>query len=103
MKSTNLDRVKDSQPNTGGWPSGKDSGVSDLPIWNYASPIGTILRLPQVSRKTGMARSSIYAAIAKNLFPRQIKLSVRCVGWLESDIDAWVSERISAMKGNSHE
>ena len=50
-----------------------------------------ILRLPEVMRRTGLKRSSLYAKIAKGSFPSQILLSINMVGWRESAIDAWVA------------
>jgi prophage regulatory protein len=53
-----------------------------------------ILRLKEVKAKTGLSRSSIYGKIAKREFPRQIKLGIRMVGWLEEEIDAWIAEKV---------
>ncbi len=52
----------------------------------------TILRLPQVKIRTGLSRSSIYAAIQQGTFPPQIQLGVRSVGWLETDITSWIEQ-----------
>ena len=52
-----------------------------------------IERLPAVIARTGLSRSSIYAAIANGAFPTSIKLSVRAVGFMSEEIDAWISER----------
>ncbi len=57
--------------------------------------MGAIIRLPQVIKKTGLCRSSIYAAIADGRFPAQIKLTKRSSGWLESEIDQWISDRVA--------
>jgi prophage regulatory protein len=54
-----------------------------------------ILRLPTVIEKTGKPRSTIYWMIENNLFPKQIKLSVRSVGWLESEVNAWIEQRVN--------
>lgn len=56
----------------------------------------SILKLRTVSARTGLARSTIYAFIAEGHFPRQISLGPRSVGWLESDINDWISSRIAA-------
>jgi prophage regulatory protein len=53
-----------------------------------------ILRLPDVKKTTGLSRSSIYLRIANNEFPKAISLGGRAVGWLNSDIDEWINERI---------
>ncbi|MDE0879134.1 MAG: AlpA family transcriptional regulator [Sphingomonas bacterium] len=52
-----------------------------------------ILRLPEVKSRTGLSRSSIYAKIADDTFPKQKKLGHRIVGWFESDVTAWITAR----------
>ena len=54
----------------------------------------TILRLPAVKTRTGLSRSSIYLRIRNNTFPEPISLGARAVGWVASDIDAWIDEQI---------
>ena len=56
--------------------------------------IHSILRLPLVKSRTGLSRSSIYLGIAQGTFPKQISLGKRTVGWVESEIEAWVSDQI---------
>ena len=52
------------------------------------------LRLPEVIARTGLKRSSIYAAIQAGTFPAQIPLGERAVGWDESEVSAWIESRI---------
>lgn len=52
-----------------------------------------ILRLPEVKRRTGKSRSSIYLDISKGIFPQSITIGSRSVGWLESDIQQWIDMR----------
>jgi prophage regulatory protein len=54
----------------------------------------TLLRLPAVKARTGLSRSTIYDQIQCGLFPKQIPLGPRAVGWLESDIDSWIESHI---------
>ncbi|MFM0205698.1 AlpA family phage regulatory protein [Paraburkholderia fungorum] len=61
---------------------------------NTPPGVQTILRLRDVSRMTGLSRSTIYAAMAAGHFPRQIRLTERCVGWSDSEISDWLNERI---------
>ena len=56
----------------------------------------TLLRLPMVMHITGLARSTIYKLVSQNQFPVPIKLSKRAVGWLQSEVEAWVSSRVRA-------
>ncbi|CAA9890372.1 DNA-binding transcriptional activator AlpA [Candidatus Methylobacter favarea] len=53
-----------------------------------------ILRLPSVKELTGLSRSTIYLRISKNEFPPSISLGARAVGWIESEIEAWLSAQI---------
>lgn len=61
-----------------------------------------ILRLPEVKKRTGLSRSSIYLRIAAGDFPASISLGGRAVGWLEQDIDEWIVERIEQSRINDH-
>lgn len=54
-----------------------------------------ILRLKAVILRTGLARSSIYERIQDKTFPSPIGLGGRSVGWLESEINAWIAARIT--------
>lgn len=53
-----------------------------------------LLRLPDVSARTGLGKSAIYAGIAAGNFPPGVKLSRRATAWPSSEIDAWIAERI---------
>jgi prophage regulatory protein len=57
------------------------------------------LRLPQVRATTGLSKSTIYARIAEGTFPKQIPLGPRLVVWVESDIQNWIAEQVSAARG----
>jgi prophage regulatory protein len=57
-----------------------------------------LLRLPQVIQRTGLSRSSIYAAVKRGEFPKSIQLGPRAVAWPSGEIDAWVQARIDAGK-----
>jgi len=59
----------------------------------------TIIRLPQVIKKTGLSRSTIYALESCGEFPRKINLSSRTMGFLESEVDAWIVAKVEARNG----
>jgi len=54
-----------------------------------------IMRLPEVIKSTGLARSTIYKKISENDFPAQISLGAQSVGWVETDIQDWIQGKIS--------
>lgn len=60
-----------------------------------ANMLQAILRLPKVKDRTGKSRSGIYDGMAEGTFPRQIRLGPRAVGWLEDEIDRWISDRVA--------
>jgi prophage regulatory protein len=73
---------------------------------NMAAPIQTaltILRRKQVEARTGLSRSSIYARLRQNpkrpgdydpTFPKPISVGAKAVGWIEAEIEAWLTAQI---------
>ena len=57
-----------------------------------------ILRLHAVKARCGLSRSTLYNQMAAGEFPLPISLGARSVGWLESEINAWISARINASR-----
>jgi prophage regulatory protein len=55
--------------------------------------MNAILRLPTVKGRTGLSRSTIYLRVADGSFPRPVSIGSRAIGWLESDIEAWIMHR----------
>jgi prophage regulatory protein len=55
----------------------------------------SILRLPAVRAATGLSRSTIYARIAAGTFPKPIPLGTHAVGWIASEINAWIQQLIT--------
>lgn len=54
-----------------------------------------LMRLAEVIERTGLSRSMIYLSIRNGDFPPNVRLGPRCVGWIESEIDAWIQGRIN--------
>jgi prophage regulatory protein len=54
-----------------------------------------ILRYRGVMTTTGLARSTIYLRMAEGTFPRPISLGGRAVGWLEEEVEDWLSTQIA--------
>ena len=61
----------------------------------------TILRRPQVEQRTALSRSTLYRYLEDGDFPKLVRLGLRAVGWLESDISDWIAARVKgARPGN---
>ena len=53
-----------------------------------------ILRLHSVIKQTALSRSGIYQKMSEGKFPKPISLGSRAVGWISSEIEEWISQRI---------
>lgn len=61
---------------------------------NGEGDMNAILRLPEVKMRVGLSRSAIYLAVSRKEFPRPVQLGARAVGWLESEVEDWIRERV---------
>lgn len=52
-----------------------------------------VLRRKDLKPATGLHPSTIYKMIASGEFPPPVKLGLKAVGWLKSDVDAWLARR----------
>ena len=53
-----------------------------------------LLRIAQVIDRVGMSQTTIYDRMKKGTFPKPVPLGT-LVGWVESEIDAWIDARIA--------
>lgn len=59
-----------------------------------------IVRMRDVMRMIGLSKPSIYRMIQQGSFPRSVPLGVAAVGWIRSDVERWIAERVS-MRDNA--
>ncbi|MBO2975426.1 AlpA family transcriptional regulator [Burkholderia pseudomallei] len=53
-----------------------------------------ILRIKQLVERTNLSRATLYVLMASDpTFPKKIKLTARSIGFLESEVDAWIAAR----------
>ena len=52
-----------------------------------------ILRRTEVEKRIRLSRATLYAMIAEGTFPKPIRIGKRAVGWTESSLSAWLSDR----------
>lgn len=53
-----------------------------------------LIRLKEVMRVTGLARSTVYKYIAEESFPKPVSLGERCVGWVDDEVQDWIMAKI---------
>lgn len=76
--------------------------VASAPAVPLNSQTPTVLRLKQVIERIGLRRSSVYALMNPKspyfdpTWPRPFKLGASSVGWLDSEISAWITQRAAA-------
>jgi prophage regulatory protein len=54
-----------------------------------------IIRLNEVINRTGLGKTSLYKFIKAKTFPQPIALGERAVGWVEAEVDQWITARIN--------
>lgn len=63
-----------------------------MPEANNNTP--RFLRPPEADRVSGLRKTQRYSLESQGKFPARVKLSERCVAYVESEVLAWVAERI---------
>jgi prophage regulatory protein len=65
-----------------------------VPILASPGPNGPrMLRLPDVVKRVGLGRSSIWKMVKAHTFPMPLRLAQRAVGWPSEEVDQWVQAR----------
>ena len=53
-----------------------------------------LIRRPEVLERVGLSSSTLYEMTAAGEFPAPIPIGRQAVAWLDSEVDAWINERI---------
>lgn len=56
----------------------------------------TLIRLPEVVRRTGRSRSRIYDDIKAGTFPAPVKIGARAIAFPLEEINLWIESRMAA-------
>ena len=62
----------------------------------YAEPAPPrrLLRRAEVMNRVGLSKSTLYSRIPAGTFPKPVTLG-SSVRWVESEVEGWISERVS--------
>jgi prophage regulatory protein len=69
---------------------------------DYGQAAGlTVIRHADVCKKLGISAASLFDMISRGDFPKPFPIipQGRSVGWLESEVDAWIVDRRMIMQG----
>lgn len=58
-----------------------------------------IIRIKEVLNRVGLSKSSLYSYISQGKFPRPCKIGLRAIGFMESEVNAWLEERAEQRGG----
>ena len=59
-----------------------------------ATTTSRLMRRPEVLARVGLSSSTLYEMIASGDFPAPIPIGRQAVGFLESEVEAWIKNRI---------
>lgn len=60
-----------------------------------------LLRRAQVTQRTGLSRSTLYARIKAGTFPEPVYLTPSTPAWVASEVDAWIGNLICQRDRNA--
>jgi prophage regulatory protein len=60
-----------------------------------------LLRLPEVCRVAGLGRAMIYRLQARGSFPQSVKITEHAVGWIDTEVQAWLARRAGLRRSNA--
>lgn len=67
---------------------------------NTINTAPAILRMRELTRFIGLSKASIHRMINAGTFPGSVPLGVAAVGWMRSDVERWIADRVS-MRDNA--
>ena len=85
---TNDDKTKLSTPT---FAKSEPTSPAAAPV-DPAKPI-RLLRIQQVLELVGLKKATVYQLHRTGQFPRKVKITSRAVGWVEEEVQQWLTER----------
>ena len=61
----------------------------------HANPPLALLRRPEVARRTGLSRSTLYARMKAGTFPKPVYLTPTTPAWIEAEIEGWIATLVT--------
>jgi prophage regulatory protein len=71
-----------------------------MPLAETPQKSVVLLRLAHVVEITKLPPSSVYAEMRDGDFPRPVALSANRVAWIESEVQAWIRDRIEKYRAD---
>ncbi len=58
-------------------------------------PAIKLLRRREVEEITGLSRAGIYEQMTEGVFPKPVRIGLRAVAWVDSEVAKWQRKRIA--------
>lgn len=55
-----------------------------------------IIRKPEVRARVGLSDVQIWRLERAGKFPKRVQIGPKAVGWVESEVDEWIDEKVEA-------
>jgi len=75
------------------------ASLSVILAHDAAPPPFRVLRRQVTCDAVGLKTAALYRLVQKGQFPKPIKISTKLVGWVESEVIAWLESRIAHRDG----
>ncbi|EMF0893135.1 MULTISPECIES: helix-turn-helix transcriptional regulator [Enterobacteriaceae] len=59
-----------------------------------------LIRLPEVLARTGYCKAWIYHLISEGRFPQPVKIGLRAIAFVESEVEEWIQSVIETTRKN---
>ncbi len=56
------------------------------------------IKLKEVQRRSSLSKTTIYEMMKTGSFPKNIPITIKSVVWIESEIENWMQNRVSASR-----
>ncbi|MGG2141677.1 helix-turn-helix transcriptional regulator [Symbiopectobacterium sp. RP] len=63
----------------------------------------SLISAKEVLRRVQRSKAWLYKQLSKNAFPRSVKIGTRSISFIESEVEHWIKEQISASRDGRHE
>lgn len=77
----------------------RSGAMADRPSEKRTDEPIRFIRASEIAARLGVARPTIYGWVEAGRFPPPIHLGPRVVGWIRSEFDAWIHNRIAETRG----
>ncbi|EAM7265628.1 AlpA family phage regulatory protein [Salmonella enterica] len=65
---------------------------------NNNSDNQTLISAKEVLKRVQRSKAWLYKQISKDAFPRPVKIGTRAISFIESEVNLWIKEQISASR-----